>query len=193
MEYSFQFLYLCIVNKKTDILKAALKLFVEQGEQATSMKWVAKEAKCGIGTMYNYFPSKDDLFCELYYELKSKMFVYISENLDKSSPVKMQFIDSWFKLLDFTKLFPLEYKFIEMYAHSPRITDEYKQKIDALCSFVSDIYERGKREGVIKNYDTKQLINFTNSAIIGSIINNPDIDENKKKEIILMAWDAIKS
>lgn len=180
------------MNKKADILKAALKLFVEQGEQATSMKWVAKEAKCGIGTMYNYFPSKDDLFCELYYELKSKMFAYINETLDEKSPVKMQFISSWFRLLDFTKLFPLEYKFIEMYAYSPRITDYYKQKIDDLCSFISEIFERGKREGVIKNYDTKQLINFTNSAIKGSILSNPDMDEDKKKEIILMAWDAIK-
>ena len=61
MEYSFQLYYLCSVNKKDNILKAALKLFVEQGEQSTSMKWIAKEAKCGIGTMYNYFQSKDEL------------------------------------------------------------------------------------------------------------------------------------
>ena len=49
------------MNKRANILKSALKLFVEQGEQTTSMKWIAKEANCGIGTMYNYFSSKEEL------------------------------------------------------------------------------------------------------------------------------------
>jgi AcrR family transcriptional regulator len=54
------------MNKRKDILAAALQLFVERGEQSTSMRCVGKAANCGIGTMYNYFHSKDDLISELY-------------------------------------------------------------------------------------------------------------------------------
>ena len=44
------------------------------------MKWVAKEAKCGIGTMYNYFSSKE----ELYLLLMSEAVVKFTESLKKT-------------------------------------------------------------------------------------------------------------
>jgi len=56
-----------------------------------------------------------------------------------------------------------------------------------------DIFEKGKIEGVIKDQDALQLLFFTSGAITASIINNPNIDVQGKKAIILMAWDAIKS
>jgi len=181
------------VNKKDDILKAALRLFVEQGEQATSMKWIAKEAKCGIGTMYNYFQSKDELISELYVEIKTKLFTYILEALDTNAPVKQQFIDIWLKVIDYAILNPIEYKFLEIFSHSPKISKQATEEVNKLIYPVLEIFEKGKREGIIKNQDTLQLVIFTNGAITASVLRNPNIDEHGKKAIALMAWDAIKS
>jgi len=55
------------------------------------------------------------------------------------------------------------------------------------------IFEKGKREGIIKDQDTLQLVIFANGAINACVVRNPNIDEQAKKEIVLMAWDAIKS
>ena len=181
------------MNKKENILKAALKLFVEQGEQATSMKWIAKEAKCGIGTIYNYFPSKDELISELYVEIKTKFFNSILEALDTNVPVKQQFIETWFKAIDFALSNPLKFKFLEMFSHSPKISKQASDIVNNLLIPLLEIYEKGKKEGIIKNQDTLQLLIFTNGAITTSVSFNPDIDEQGKKAIILMAWDAIKS
>ncbi len=183
----------CSLNKKESVLNAALKLFVEQGEQSTSMKWIAKEAKCGIGTMYNYFQSKDELINELYVEIKTKLFTYILDSLDTETPLKHQFINTWMKSIDYAVSNPLEYAFLDMYAHSPKISKETSKEVNKLMYPVIEIYEKGKKEGIIKDEDTIQLLIFTNGAISASILRNPNIDEQGKKAIATMAWDAIKS
>ncbi|MBP2619722.1 TetR/AcrR family transcriptional regulator, partial [Chryseobacterium jejuense] len=49
------------VDKKTQIVKAALRLFSEQGLQQTSMAQLSKESGVAVGTMYLHFKSKDEL------------------------------------------------------------------------------------------------------------------------------------
>jgi AcrR family transcriptional regulator len=43
------------------IAKAALELFDQQGFAATTMDMIAEKARLGVGTLYNYYPSKADL------------------------------------------------------------------------------------------------------------------------------------
>src|SRR5215218_10567990 len=45
-----------------EIVTAALDLFVEKGFASTRMDEIAKRAGVTKGTVYLYFPSKDDLF-----------------------------------------------------------------------------------------------------------------------------------
>ena len=193
MEYSFQLYYLCSVNKKDDILRAALKLFVEQGEQSTSMKWIAKEAECGIGTMYNYFKSKEELINVLYLEIKTKLFTYILEAHDTSFSVKQQFVTAWLRFIDYSILNPLETKFLQVYSHSPKISEEVTEVVGKLIYPLLEVYEKGIEEGIIKDQNTLQLVIFTNGAISSSVSYNPDITNQCKKDLVLMAWDAIKS
>lgn len=193
MEYSFHIYYLCSVNKRDDILKAALKLFVEQGEQSTSMKWIAEEAECGIGTMYNYFKSKEELINVLYLEIKTKLFTYILEAHDTSSSVKQQFVSAWLRSVDYSILNPLQTRFLQVYSHSPKISDEVTEEVGKLIYPLMEIYEKGIREGIIKDQNTLQLVIFTNGAISSSVSYNPNITNQCKKDLVLMAWDAIKS
>ena len=181
------------MNKKDNILNAALKLFVEQGEQTTSMKWIAKEAKCGIGTMYNYFPSKNDLISALYLKLKTNLFNNIRNALDLNAPVKQQFITTWLSILNYSITHQYEFKFLNIFSHSPKISEEASDKINKLLYPIMETYEKGKNEGVIKDIDTIQLIIFINGAITATILNNPTVSEEEKKKLVLMAWDAIKS
>ena len=46
-----------------EILKAAEKEFLENGFPKASMREIAQEAQEGLSNIYNYFKSKDDIFC----------------------------------------------------------------------------------------------------------------------------------
>jgi AcrR family transcriptional regulator len=97
------------VNKKEStkraILRAALKLFVEKGFYRTTTKSVSSKAGIAEGTLFNYFPTKEDLalyffeqeldaVIDLYKQddriqratLPEKLFAIIQQSLDRLSP-----------------------------------------------------------------------------------------------------------
>jgi AcrR family transcriptional regulator len=50
---------------REEILDVALELFSEKGFYAVSMQEVANSAEVGVGTLYNFFTSKEDLYQQL--------------------------------------------------------------------------------------------------------------------------------
>jgi len=55
---------------KKQILNCAIDLISDNGYKKTSMSKIAKKAKIGEATIYNYFPTKEHILYEYYYELQ---------------------------------------------------------------------------------------------------------------------------
>lgn len=55
--------------KREEILAAARSVFARQGFRGTTIADIAEEAKIALGTIYLYFPSKEDVFAALSQEL----------------------------------------------------------------------------------------------------------------------------
>lgn len=51
---------------REQILDAALSLFLQQGYNGTSMRQIAAEAGIALGGIYNHFPSKEELFRQVF-------------------------------------------------------------------------------------------------------------------------------
>ena len=77
-----------------EILKAAEKVFLENGFPKASMREIAQEAQVGLSNIYNYFKSKDDIFCtvvrpvisafeRMLHEHHGRYGTYIGECTDK--------------------------------------------------------------------------------------------------------------
>lgn len=74
--------------KRRLILKAALEVFTEKGFYKAKMEEIAQQAGVGKGTIYEYFSSKENLFCET---LKESMEIYgrlITEEMEKGQTVR---------------------------------------------------------------------------------------------------------
>ncbi len=52
-------------RKREHIEQAALHLFVRRGYHATSVRDIAREARVSLGNIYNYYPTKENLFASL--------------------------------------------------------------------------------------------------------------------------------
>ena len=50
---------------REEILESALRLFSDKGFHNVSMQDIANESEFGVGTLYNFFDSKEQLFIEL--------------------------------------------------------------------------------------------------------------------------------
>src|SRR5512135_135339 len=49
------------MRRRHEIFGTSVKLFLKNGFQETSMREIAEEAGIGKSTLYDYFPTKDDI------------------------------------------------------------------------------------------------------------------------------------
>ncbi len=70
------------LTKKDRIIVSALKLFSEHGYQDTKIINIAKDAKVGKGTIYEYFEDKKQLFDEAVEITMASSYEYLHQDLD---------------------------------------------------------------------------------------------------------------
>lgn len=182
------------MGKKQDIQNAALILLVQKGIHATPMSAIAKEAGTGMGTIYNHFPNKDLLINTLYVDIK-KAEKAVFKTFDEQKSLKTQFEEYYLNAIQFYLDKPLYFHFIEQIHASPLITKESREIAYQSITEVLELIEKGKRERVIKNIATNDLMQFIGGTIISFL--RLYFEENRQERSyftnqIIMVWDAIK-
>jgi AcrR family transcriptional regulator len=88
-------------TRPQELLEAALELFVQKGFAATRAEEVARRAGVSKGTLYLYYPSKEDLFKAM---VRQKLSNLIAEGLDlvgnyagSSSDLLRELTDVWWE------------------------------------------------------------------------------------------------
>ena len=81
-------------DKIDSIFKSTLLLIKDHGFHGTPMSQIAKHADVAIGTIYHYFPSKDDLMIELFHYCRRELYAYIFKHVNQAMPYKEQFYNS---------------------------------------------------------------------------------------------------
>jgi AcrR family transcriptional regulator len=72
-------------GKKDELVAAALKLFISNGYESTSVRSILDAVGGEVGMFYHYFKSKDEIF-ELAIELYLNRYVEQLDNLAKKDP-----------------------------------------------------------------------------------------------------------
>nr|WP_242983137.1 TetR/AcrR family transcriptional regulator [Clostridium drakei] len=71
-----------LLNKKVVIFNSGKKLFCSKGFKDTSVSDITKLAGIGVGTFYNYYPSKEKLFLEIHIQENDKLKKNIMESVN---------------------------------------------------------------------------------------------------------------
>ncbi len=66
-------------EKYNSILQAARAEFIRKGFKDSSMRDIARNARVGLGNIYNYFGSKDEIFRILVKPAKEDIFRFVTE------------------------------------------------------------------------------------------------------------------
>ena len=73
-----------MADKKAELFRCGKELFGSKGFKDTSVADITKMAGFSVGTFYNYYPSKEKLFMEIYIEenkaLKQKLMVSVNSD-----------------------------------------------------------------------------------------------------------------
>lgn len=69
-------------DKKADIFQCGKELFFTKGFKDTNISDIAKSASIAVGTFYNYYSSKEELFIEIYTKENEQLKKEVMESLD---------------------------------------------------------------------------------------------------------------
>ncbi|WP_374719701.1 TetR/AcrR family transcriptional regulator [Parageobacillus toebii] len=67
------------MNRKEEIIQAAMKLFAQKGYHATSMQEIAEQCGMAKGSIYNYFKSKEEIAVSIFRYHYDVLFQKISD------------------------------------------------------------------------------------------------------------------
>lgn len=184
------------MNKKDNILQAALKLLTSNGLHATPMSAIAKEAGTGMGTIYNYYPTKEVLINEIYVVIKQQEMA-LFDHFNSELPTKTQFETYFEKTVGFFLQNPLYFKFMEQLHASPIITNDSRTVGRNAVESVVQLIDSGKKDRIIKNIDTSEILQFVGGAILSYLRwylsdNNNQGNSRSLENLTNMVWDAIK-
>jgi len=187
------------LDKRHEIIEAALDLIVEHGFHGASMAMVAEKADVGAGTIYHYFESKEALINELYQELEENVMVTLQEGYPISKPIRERFIHIGTALLKYFVAHPLYFRYIEQYHNSPYGVSLRRDKILSKADrrdIFKDLFEEGITQQVIKDFPLiilsalafGPLVSSARDHTLGFII----LDDTLIAEIVEACWDGIR-
>ena len=132
-----------------EIVQAALDLFVEKGFSSTKMDEIAKRAGVTKGTVYLYFPSKDDLFRAVVEEMMGPNLEMgerlVAEYTGPTSDLVAELIRAWWKVGGNTRTACLTKLITGEASNFPTLAQYY---MDHVVLRARHIFEAALRRGV---------------------------------------------
>jgi AcrR family transcriptional regulator len=173
------------VRHKEEILKAAVNLFSSKGFSNVSMQDIAAKSEFAVGTLYNFFPSKEQLFTELLNDCAEKVYQALFPVLQSKLPEDEK-IRTYIRA--HSKLAEDNIKFIELYVSEygtlttiPRTAMEKAEKIKAeLLTELENTIKAGIRKNILRCIDAR-ITTQSLSATLQSFIFESSKDFEKTK------------
>ena len=141
-----------------ELLDAALDLFVEKGFAATRVEEVAARAGVSKGTLFLYFPSKDELFKAVVRENISGRFVKWNSDFEtfqgSTRDMLIYCMNSWWDRVGSTKAAGITKLMMSEAGNFPQIAAFYQQEvIEPGHTLIRRILQRGIDQGEFRQLD----------------------------------------
>ncbi|MFH0733511.1 MAG: TetR/AcrR family transcriptional regulator [bacterium] len=184
-------------DKKEIIFNSTLKLITENGFDATPISLIAKDAGVASGTIYIYFKDKRTLINELYLQLKEQLTFAVINGYSKNLSIRVALELMYRNYLSFMLQNKPKFRFFEQFTSSPYIDKLTKEEGLRIFYPVIEIFEKAKRELIIKNIPNEiiyaQVFSPLSNLIRQQINGQFKFDEKTIEITFQVCWDAIKS
>lgn len=185
-------------DKRESFLNAALKLFVANGVQNTSTAAIAKEAGTAAGTLFLYFPTKQDLINELVLKISRDQSDTMKTLLDPSLPVRDTFFTIWSGSIRWLLENMDAYEYIQQVRDTGLVGEATIQESAKFFDYYYDTIQKGFQEGAIKPYPVDLIGGFLYQGTVAVMnILRVRAPRAKQDEIIQLGfdifWDGIRT
>ena len=180
-------------ERPRQILDAALQVFGEQGLAGARIDDIADRAGISKGTIYLYFPSKDDLFREVLRDAFVGMLDAVSTmevTADAAADLRT-FSTKFFNYLRSAR-FETTYRLILAQLHAfPELSREYASEVrEPIREMIRGILDRGTRAGTFSDGDNLvrarmlQALLWQHGMWCAKREVNPDLETRSDNEVL---------
>jgi AcrR family transcriptional regulator len=184
-----------ITDKRAALLNATLTLVNNHGFHNAPMSKIAMLAGVAPATIYLYFENKQDLVNQLYLEVKESFSNCAFQGYSAELSVKDGFELIWFNIANYKLNQIKEANFLSQCDNSPMVEEEIRVEGLRHLQPLLDLWERGKKEEVIKPLSDYVLYAFSIYPV-SFLLEMPErqtytLCEESKAQTFQAAWDAI--
>lgn len=182
-----------ILDKQQEILKAALRLFVESGFHGTPTSRIAKEAGVANGTLFHYYKTKDELVVALYSHVKSRL----NERMQAGTRPEAGFKDNlriiYANALEWAIEYKEEFYFMQQFNTSPFLSLIAPEEISRQAKPHLELLESAIQQKIFKNLPVELIFSLINHHIYGmsQYIHSIHAGEAQKKQLINSSFDLL--
>ena len=187
------------LDKRDEIVRAALELIAEHGFHGAPMAMIAERAGVGAGTIYRYFENKDVMITELFRELEERSYPLIKEGYASDKPLRERFSHLYTALMHYFIENPLDYRFIEQFFNSPYGVAHRRDKLMGIkegCDVFNELFEDGIAQQVMKDLPLVILFGLAFGPILAvardHILGFIVLDDELIVRTVEACWDAVK-
>jgi AcrR family transcriptional regulator len=137
-------------EKSRELLHAAVQEIALAGLGASTAK-IAKAANLAEGTLFTYFPTKNDLLNELYFELKSDVYRRVNDSFPHQADLRQRARHIWIAYIDWAIEKPDERKVSLQLNVSNIVTDATRKRVALQNGAVAPTLKEVAAKGAFKD------------------------------------------
>ncbi|MGM0651305.1 MAG: TetR/AcrR family transcriptional regulator [Bacillota bacterium] len=187
------------VNKKEQILLAAVEMFLDRDYYQVTITDIAEQAGVGKGTVYEYFPSKEDLFKESFSHCADTYLQLFRQHLSTGVPVRQTMHDLIAAHLDLLR--ENRQRLYLLFNERPLSLHELQgwviEKRREILKRITIVLKEGIATGELRpDLDVEiagRLFLAINFDLIGGmvILDDQDVSEEKVAGLINIIWNGV--
>ncbi|MBF0236441.1 MAG: TetR/AcrR family transcriptional regulator [SAR324 cluster bacterium] len=150
-------------RREIKILKTASDLFQKKGVDSVKMEEIAEKMEVSVGTLYQHFKSKNEIYARLFIEKDLERLNHISQ-ISPDLPVLEQLRQLYERYIQFYFENPVAYKILRSCEKrggldqlKPETLEKFKAQRDASLGILENLLQRGIEEGVLINVPVSYL------------------------------------
>jgi len=185
-----------IVDKRTVILEATLKLLTEHGFHGTPISMIAQQAGVGAGTIYRYFENKEQLINELFTAIKRRVIKAMLNDYREEGTFKERFKHLWRNLINYCIENPEEFHFVEQYRYAPFVSNVTREESFIILAPIMSFFIESKRAGAMKDLPLYTIVSLLYGPIVSlaklHIDHNQSLTDERIDQASEACWDAVR-
>ncbi|MDD5687899.1 MAG: TetR/AcrR family transcriptional regulator [Elusimicrobia bacterium] len=145
--------------KRQKILNAAIKILNNKEYHKCPIDEIAKNAGVAKGTVYLYFKSKEELYFSILFMLTDKLNEMADDIYKSNLSASKKLLLFLEKQLDFMGKYRNIFMAVRqnLKSHKEKFHNALNKKINVLMDIVSQIIEKGKKDGEFKSFPSSSL------------------------------------